>query len=53
MAMDLGPYGSGNDINNFTIPFVKGAYEYACFVPTPGAAALFGVAGHAAGRRRR
>lgn len=53
MAMDLGPYGTGNDVNNFTTPFLKGAIEYACTVPTPGAAGLFGVAGLVAARRRR
>lgn len=52
MAMDLGPYGNQNDINNFHVPFFRGAIEYSQ-IPAPGAATLLGVAGLAAVRRRR
>jgi hypothetical protein len=51
MALDLGPYGTQDDINNFTIPFMKSALQAA--VPAPGAAGILGLAGLGALRRRR
>jgi hypothetical protein len=53
MGMDLGPYGTQNDINNFTVPWLQGSLDYARRVPTPGAAALLGLGGLAGLRRRR
>jgi hypothetical protein len=29
MGMDVGPYGTANDVNNFTTPWLKGSLDYA------------------------
>ena len=35
MAMDVGPYGTSNDIQNFTMPFLQGALGDVANIPEP------------------
>lgn len=62
LSMDPGPYGTTNDLNNFTIPYLRGALEAASAglgndgnsVPEPTTLALMGLglAGVAASRSK-
>jgi hypothetical protein len=53
MGMDLGPYGTLNDVNNFTTPWLQGSLDYARRIPGPSAAGLLGLGALATLRRRR
>jgi len=55
MALNLGPFGTANDVSNFTLPWLSAAFTPLAFIPEPSTYLLLatGLAALFVGRRRR